>query len=129
MARPADVEGGLVAYLNGVLDVPVSTRVPSVRPAKFVRLYLVGGTRSNLAQSRSLVFLECWAASETAAFDLAADTWQAIADADGSFLSDGVWLADGESGLSTPVSNDDPESGTPRYTFTANVTVNLQESA
>lgn len=127
--RPADVEGALLDYLSQLLDVPVDTHVPSPRPAAFVRLYRIGGVRLNMAQERSLLNVEAWGANETAAYDLAARVWGLLDDADGEFLAPGVWLADGSSGLASPVSNPDPDSGQARYQFTANVTINLQESA
>ena len=127
--RPVDVEGGVVTYLAGKLSVPVSTRVPAPRPESFVRVWLIGGTRANLAMATNLLQVECWAGSETAAQSLAADTWEALDAADGDFLAPGVWLADGQGGLASPVNNSDPETGSPRYTFTANLTVTLEVSA
>ena len=61
------VEKVLVAALNAVLDVPVSTKVPAQRPPSFVRLVRVGGSRPNLVTDRSIVTFECWATDEPAA--------------------------------------------------------------
>ncbi|MFF9088652.1 hypothetical protein ACF1BE_19910 [Streptomyces sp. NPDC014991] len=65
------------AYLRDALvargaDVPVGTRVPSPRPARFVRLERVGGTRLDLVTDRPRLDVHCWGDSEESAADLAA---------------------------------------------------------
>ena len=40
---PAHPRGLIIGYLNSVLDVPVSGRVPNPRPESFVRVLLNGG--------------------------------------------------------------------------------------
>ncbi|MEU3289895.1 hypothetical protein [Streptomyces longwoodensis] len=52
-------------------DVPVGTRVPSRRPARFVRLERIGGTRLDRVTDRPRIDVHCWADSEEAAADLA----------------------------------------------------------
>lgn len=126
--RPVDVEAGFIAYLKPLLSVPVSTRVPSTRPPSFLRLYKAGGSRVNLAQESAFVVFEAWGPDDVAAFTLAQQVWSALDAADGEFLAPGVWLAEG-SGLSSPVENNDPQSGQSRYQFNATVVVNLEESA
>lgn len=119
----------MVSYFKPLVGVPVSTKVPNPRPASFLRPYRIGGVRVNMAQERALFNIEAWGADGVAAFELAQLAWSLLDAADGEFLAPGVWLADGSSGLASPVSNDDPDSGQARYQFTANVTVNLEESA
>ena len=65
------------AYLREALvgrgdDVPVGTRVPSPRPARFVRLERVGGTRLDVVTDRPRIDVHCWGDSEESAADLAA---------------------------------------------------------
>lgn len=45
--------------------------IPNPRPAKFVRVLRVGGTRSNLVTDGATVTIECWAATYADAQDLA----------------------------------------------------------
>lgn len=64
------------AYLREALvdrgeDVPVGTRVPSPRPARFVRLERVGGTRLDLVTDRPRIDVHCWAVDDDSAIDLA----------------------------------------------------------
>lgn len=64
------------AYLRDALvargeDVPVGARVPNPRPARFVRLERIGGTRLDLVTDRPRIDVHCWASTEAAAMDLA----------------------------------------------------------
>ena len=49
---------------------PVVSRVPTTRPASFVRVRRVGGVRRNLVTDEPTLTVEAWAASEQAAHDL-----------------------------------------------------------
>ena len=74
----ANVEAALVGYLATKVTVPVSTRVPNPRPASFVRVQRTGGAGQNLVQERPVVLVECWAATDTAAWALAVKAWGAL---------------------------------------------------
>lgn len=115
--RPVDVEG-LARTVLASLGVPVSTRVPSPRPVSLVRVTRAGGSRRNLVQSDPLLLVECWAPDSVAAFDLARDAWSLIDQ-----------FPDWSASLSEPVNFPDPDSGSPRYQFTASLILNLEESA
>ena len=132
MPRPVDVEGGLQSWLRARhADVPVVLRVPPVRPAKFVRLYRIGGVRINPAQERALLNIEAWGTGDLDAFNLAAEVWSDLDDAGGQEVAPGVWVDESGDGLASPVENSDPETGQARYQFTANlvVSLNLEVSA
>ena len=64
------------AYLRDALvdrgeDVPVGTRVPSPRPARFIRLERIGGIRVDVVTDRPRIDVHCWGDSEESAHDLA----------------------------------------------------------
>jgi hypothetical protein len=63
------------AYLRDELvargiDVPVGTRVPTPRPARFVRLERIGGTRLDRITDRPRIDVHCWGADEEQVSDL-----------------------------------------------------------
>lgn len=125
--RPAPLEQALVAHLRPLLGVPVSTRVPSSRPDRFLLVSRTGGTRSNLGQSRPVILVEAWAKTDGDSWALASDAYNAL-DAlpyQDEPLGTGVYVADCD--LADPVNYPDSQSGTPRYQFVATLTVNLQE--
>ena len=117
--RPVDVESLLVAWLKPTrAGLAVTTKIPNPRPAEFVRVRRMGGTRLNLVQENPLIYVECWGPSDYDAFLLAQDVWARMDALDGE-----PWCH--STGLASPLSNSDPDSGTDRYTFTANMVVNF----
>lgn len=119
MARFPDpvplVRAHLLAALPGT---PVVSRVPSTRPAAFVQLMPTGGSRVTLAHQDSHVTVICWATDSTVAFDLAADAYAALDDAE---LATGSYVPRGDDGgfVGAVARLDDLDTGTPRYQFTA----------
>lgn len=118
----ANVEAALVGYLATKVAVPVSTRVPNPRPASFVRVQRTGGAEQNLVQERPVVLVECWAATDTAAWALAVKAWGAIQGRE-PVEHNGVELS--PVSLSSPVNYPDPSTSSARYQFTAELLVNL----
>lgn len=114
-----DAEGVLVNFLNGVLDVPVSTRVPSPRPASFVRVVRVGGSRRDLVTDGPLLVFEAWAATETAAADLARLARAYVGSLPGQSVN-GVWVYRVVEAGGTQ-SFPDPATDSPRYQFTVQI--------
>lgn len=124
--KPARLEQALVAYLSSV-GAPVSTRVPNPRPASFVRVTRTGGFRSNTGQSQPRILIECWGGSDSAAWALVEKTWPLIASSDEpDQIAPGVEVMSVDD-LGEPVNFPDVSSGSPRYQFTAQLTVNLKE--
>src|SRR5215510_8938301 len=72
---PVDIESVVCGYLAPYLGVLVSTRVPNPdpdpMPKSWVRVTRAGGQPRNLVQTDIRLLVECWAVSETDAFDLA----------------------------------------------------------
>ena len=125
----ANVEAALVGYLSTKVGVPVSTRVPNPRPASFVRVQRTGGAEQNLVQERPVVLVECWAATDAAAWALASTAWGAL-QGRGDKTSGSVEFTPSTTGaLSSPVNYPDPSTSSARYQFTAELIVNLKESA
>jgi hypothetical protein len=113
-----NIEKLLVAYLAPLLaPVRVVTTVPATRPETFVLLTRVGGPRRDRITERPMVVFEAWAKTEGAAGDL------------GALVSAHVYAleqTDHPLGYVSAVNEvgglqrfPDPESGTPRYQFTA----------
>lgn len=114
-----DVEALLVRVLPGRVNVPVSTKVPTTRPAAFVVVTRVGGTRRDLVTDQSLVVVECWADVETVASDLGQLTRAHVyglaqSDVDGDYVRSVREIG----GLQR---FPDPISESPRYQFTVQI--------
>ncbi|MEV6836769.1 hypothetical protein AB0N17_20055 [Streptomyces sp. NPDC051133] len=112
------------AYLRDTLvaggyDVPVGTRVPSPRPARFVRLERIGGTRLDLVTDRPRIDVHCWGDSEEDAADLAARVRALL------FAMPG-WrgaVAYDVTEVGGPNTLPDPESEQPRVVFAVEVSL------
>jgi hypothetical protein len=117
---PPDVEKAFVAYLNGILTPQVSTRVPATRPASFVRVQVVGGDVLNVALDAPRLLVECWAATDGAAFALARQAWAAVSETRAAWVGD-VWVS--ALTLSRPVNFPDPDTASPRFQFTVDLRV------
>jgi hypothetical protein len=121
---PADVEAVAVAFLDaqlaarGQAAVHVATRVPNPRPASLVRVFLAGNNRSRPLDSH-LVVLDCWAATEGAASDLARLVAGLIEAMPGETVA-GHYVYHAEL-VGGPVNLPDPDSASPRYSVTARI--------
>lgn len=103
------------------LGVPVATRVPSPRPARFVRVVGAGGVDA-FAMPRPSVLIECWGHPDNpdGAYDLAVAAWAALRDTECEFLG-GMWVV--SVNLTLPVDYPDTQSGSPRWQFIFTPTV------
>ncbi len=120
--QPAPLEQAYVAHLNAALTEPVSTRVPTPRPAAFVRITRTGGQRRSVVLSDSNLLVECWGATDTTAWDLCRRTWSLVVATEHSAVSD-VWV--NRLQVTDPVNFPDSASGSPRYQFLVTATVAL----
>lgn len=69
MAKPVvvfpDAVLVVITYLRSVVPgVPTHSQIPNPRPAEFIRVERLGGTRRTLVTDRPRVDIHCWSASE-----------------------------------------------------------------
>lgn len=121
MLGPVDVEGEVTTLLASDAD-SVGTAVPNPRTTTIIRVTRSGGNARNAVQTDVRLLIECWAADEVAAFNLAATAYGRIRDHYGPA---DVW--GGRASLTDPVNFPDPDSASPRYQFVATILTDLQE--
>lgn len=114
----------IVTYLTAQLaargdTAVVRTRVPDVRPARFVRVERLGGVRTNLVTDSALVTVESWAATEAAAAGLAQLTRALLFAAEGTTQSGAVIYKVTEVGGVAHLPDVDTEHE--RYVFTTQI--------
>lgn len=112
-----DTEDAVVSYLDGLVAVPVGTKVPKVRPASFVRVLLVGGYQPTLVTQVARFAVECWADLPSQAIDLAQQVGALLSAATRDGLMGSV-LVSHMSVISGPQNLPDPESNQRRITAT-----------
>lgn len=113
-----DVESLMIQFLRPVVGVPVHTRVPRARPEKFVLLWRNGGPAANRVVDRPMVTMEAWAKDsveasallETCRNALHNDTLRAP-------------LVRRVTEITGPYSIPDPDTETPRYRMSVQLTV------
>lgn len=103
-----------INYLRPLVPTPVYSRVPSPRPAEFIRLERIGGLRRSLILDRPRVDVECWSDSEGSAADLV-NVVRAYVLAMAGKRDDTTVYDVAE--VSGPMWLPDSESGQPRYSF------------
>lgn len=109
-----------IDYLNGLSGIGATAypQVPSIRPEAFVVIERTGGAAPDRVRAVESVDADCWEQSVYAASELAARVRAALlgmVDADPNVFHveiGSVYL------------NTDLESGTPRYTVSADITIN-----
>ena len=111
-----DAQAAAVSILDAALTQPVRTRVPNPRPAEFVRVERLGGTRRNVVTDEALISVEAWAATEQDAHDLAQLARGWLHAAQGSTVA-GFGTVYRVDELGGPAHSPDPESGQERFTF------------
>lgn len=114
-----DAVAVVTGYLRAALadagqPVPVVSRIPSPRPATFVRVERIGGTRQTVVSDRPRLDIHCWAETETAAHDLAALSRGLLGAIPG--VRDGVTVYS-VAEVGGPIWLPDAESSQPRYAF------------
>jgi hypothetical protein len=119
-----DVVAVLNVYLRSALAsagqaVPVVSRVPSSRPAKFVQVTRTGGPEIAPILDGAQVTVDCWAPTPDAAMDLAQLSRRLLHNMRGTVQSGTSVHHVVEFG--GPADLPDPVSGTPRVTFTVQV--------
>jgi hypothetical protein len=111
----------VVAYLKGQFTAhgetaAVGSKIRDPRPARFVKVRLMGGHRADKGRHAPMLVFECWGPDDVAASDLGRLT-EALMDAMPD-LHDGCTRVVEVGGL---VNQPDPESGSPRFVFTKQI--------
>jgi hypothetical protein len=101
------------------ITAPVGSRVPSPRPARFVRVERIGGPQSSPVTDRPRLDVHCWGADEGDAHDLMQVCRALLGAARGPY--GGTVLARPATG--GPQYLPDRETGQSRYAFTFDVTM------
>lgn len=110
--RFVDVEAMGRTFLLATTSAPkVVTKVPANRPAKFVRLFRTGGAADNRVLERAQLTVQGWATTTGDAFDLTSECREA-------FLHQYTLMPLVRGVEETGGLHVDPDTGTPRYTFT-----------
>lgn len=117
-----DVEGMAITYLKSVLaNTHVSTKVPSTRPTRFIKVQAVGGNKARLNADSTMLTFQCWEADTVKASELARLARAYIHAMPGTEVN-GVWVYR-VNDVGAPAFNPDPESDSPRYQFTVMIDV------
>lgn len=114
---PADAEAQVVADLDAQyaarsLSATVGTKIRDPRTDTFTKVILAGGDEGYFSTDPMLI-LECWAPTETAAWDLCSVTVALV-----NSLPDRLGICSGVDHVGGPANEPDPDSNTPRYVFT-----------
>jgi hypothetical protein len=115
-----DVEALVVEILQAEftdrgVDVKVSTRVPTKRPAEFVKIIGGGGLDETMVSEAAQITIEGWAYTEGRAFELCELARAILRSQDGQIR--------GVRGFAYPQNLPDPVSDQVRYTSTGDVRV------
>lgn len=120
-----DAVAAVISALNaqlpdlGFTGVPVRTKVPNPRPARFITVFRTGGPRLNIVVDSAQVTVEAWAADGGSAHDLAQAARAIINSLEGTSVSGTLMYGINE--FSGPADLPDPESGQSRYTWSTSV--------
>lgn len=120
MTTYPDVEKLLVDYFGPLVDVPVHTRVPRVRPVTWLQVRRVGGL-NDVVRDRPRVDLIAWARDDGAALDLCMAARSAVHALQGTTVL-GVACYRVEEFLG-PTRRDDIDSGAARMWMTAQLSL------
>jgi acetylornithine deacetylase/succinyl-diaminopimelate desuccinylase-like protein len=105
----------------------VYSSIPNPRPAEFVVVERLGGPRQNIVADNAHIAVDCWAATDREAHDLAQMCRAFIHAMQGLAFEGGTVGRIDE--LSGPYRNPDPDSGQDRYSFQVTVAVRGQTLA
>jgi hypothetical protein len=119
-----DAVAVVAGYLRAALaargnSAPVGSRVPSPRPARFVRIERIGGPANTPVTDRPRLDVHCWGSDEGDAHDLMQLCRALLGAARGAY---------GGTVLARPVTGGpqflpDAETGAARYAFTLDITM------
>ncbi|MFD8618263.1 hypothetical protein [Streptomyces sp. NPDC059513] len=112
----ADAESLAVTYLKSkIAGVSVSTKVPSPRPQKLIKVTRVGGSKLRLNADSPILVFECWAPDSIQASALCRQARAYVNAMDGQTIN-GVWVFKVRE-VGGPAFFPDPDTDLPRYQF------------
>jgi len=114
----------VVSYLDGLHAIPVSSKVPDPRPARFIQVRRVGGAGLPPVRDVARLDIWCWGSSGPDAGDIA-NTVRAQMFALARTTTLGVDCYRVEESLCRQL--DDPETGQARYWLTYALTLRADE--
>ena len=94
---------------NPILGLPVGIKVPTTRPAEFIRILRTGGVTESIRSEAAQITVEAWAQSEQRASFILSQCRAIINRAEGSLF--------GARELSGPINLPDPTTAQIRYTM------------
>lgn len=103
-------------HLRDATGLPVGTRVPAARPARFVRTIRTGGVRRDIVTDVARLTFECWNTDKVEAERDSQDVRREVEAMRGRSF-DGIKVHGFEE-ISGPQDSPDPDTGTPRYVLT-----------
>ncbi|SDP09205.1 hypothetical protein SAMN04515671_2918 [Nakamurella panacisegetis] len=107
------------------LPVTVAGRIPNPRPARLIRVAVTGGPgRVSLVVASPILTFDCWAESDPAASDLASLVAALVLAMPDRYTGPAVLYSATE--LSFPAEQPDPDTGSPRYVWSAQVAMRAQ---
>jgi hypothetical protein len=119
--RPLDTAAVIVTFLKAQYTARsetagVGTRLPATTPARFTRVRVMGGRRSDLVRYASVVVFECYGSTDVAACDLARLT-EALVQSMEDQVNSCTRVVD----IGGLVDQPDPDSNNPRWVFTKQI--------
>lgn len=119
--RSLDTAAVIVSFLKGQYTARsetagVGTRLPATTPAKFTRVRVMGGRRSDMVRYASVVVFECYGTTDMIACGLARLT-EALVHSMEDQVNSCTRVVDVGGLMDQP----DPDSNTPRYVFTKQI--------
>ena len=99
-------------YTARSITATVGSKIRDPRPPSFTRVRLMGGGEG-VVSSNPMVLFECWATTDSAAYNLALLTEGLV-----NTLPDRLGICSGITHVGGPVDSPDPDSGSPRFVFT-----------
>lgn len=72
--------------------IPVSDRMPKIRPPQIVLADRVGGGQVNPRMDRARILVECWAPTTAVAESMTGTAREALRNAGGTTISEGIFI-------------------------------------
>lgn len=121
MMRFPDTTSLVLGFLEARVDAEIVTEVPADRPDRFLLLWRNGGPSANRIVDNPLITVEAWSLDSADAAELAEAARTALLHETAA-----IPLVRRSTEITGPYWIPDPESKTPRYRFSVQLTVRAQ---